>query len=181
MVETATPADIRRLRKPPPAATWTHSCRGVRMRSEIVGPTVIQSCHVRRPYLRLRDPAEARSRSTDRYCELLSPVPSRSRETCCDPVVYGQALPLRSPNLNAFAERWVSSVQQEFLSKLILFGEASLRRALTEYIDHHHFEPNHQGKGNLLLFASMDVPPKCRTIHRRDRPGGLLKLYSRAA
>src|ERR1035441_3004409 len=49
------------------------------------------------------------------------------------------ALPPRSPNLNAFAERWVSSVRQECLSKLILFGEASLRRALTEYIDHHHF------------------------------------------
>src|SRR3954470_1117085 len=61
------------------------------------------------------------------------------------------ALPPRSPNLNAFAERWVCSLRQECLSKLILFGEASLRRALYEYIEHHHFERN-QGKGNLLLF-----------------------------
>ena len=91
------------------------------------------------------------------------------------------ALPPRSPNLNAFAERWVGSVRQECLSKLILFGEASLRRALTEYIDHHHFERNHQGKGNLLLFPSPDVAPKCRTVHRRDRMGGLLKFYSRVA
>jgi hypothetical protein len=89
------------------------------------------------------------------------------------------ALPPHSPNLNALAERWVCSVRQECLSKLILFGQASLRRALTEYIDH-HFERN-QGKGNLLLFPSPDVAPKCRTVHRRDRMGGLLKLYSRVA
>jgi putative transposase len=44
------------------------------------------------------------------------------------------------------------------LSKLILFGEASLRRALNEYIDHYHFERNHQGKGNLLLFPAPAVP-----------------------
>ena len=91
------------------------------------------------------------------------------------------ALPPRSPNLNAFAERWVGSVRQECLSKLILFGEASLRRALTEYIDHYHSERNHQGKNNLLLLPSPDVPPKCRTVHRRDRLGGLLKFYSRVA
>jgi hypothetical protein len=60
-------------------------------------------------------------------------------------------LPARSPNLNAYAERWVRSAKQECLSKLILFGEASLRRALTAFIDHHHQERNHQGKDNLLL------------------------------
>ena len=62
------------------------------------------------------------------------------------------ALPPRSPNLNAFAERWVGSVRQECLSKLILFGEASLRRALNEYIDHHHLERNHQGKAIFFSF-----------------------------
>ena len=41
-------------------------------------------------------------------------------------------LPPRSPNLNAFAERWVCSIKEECLSKLILFGEASLRRAAAE-------------------------------------------------
>jgi hypothetical protein len=87
--------------------------------------------------------------------------------------------PPRTPNLNSFAERWVSSVRQECLSKLILFGEASLCRASTEYIDHYHFERNHHGKGNLLLFPSPDVVPRCRTVHR-DRLGGLLKFYSRA-
>ena len=93
------------------------------------------------------------------------------------------ALPPRSPNLNAFAERWVGSVRQECLSKLILFGEASLRRALNEYTEYHHLERNHQGKGNLLLFPSSDVPldHNCNTVRCRDRLGGLLRFYSRAA
>ena len=58
----------------------------------------------------------------------------------------------RSPNLNAYAERWVRSVKEECLSKVILFGERSLRRALSNYLDHFHAERNHQGKGNVLLF-----------------------------
>ena len=63
-------------------------------------------------------------------------------------------LPPRSPNLNAFAERWVRSVKQECLSKLILFGERALQRAVVEFIQHYLAERNHQGKGNVLLFAS---------------------------
>jgi len=63
-------------------------------------------------------------------------------------------LPAKSPNLNAFAERWVRSVRQECLSKLILFGEGSLSRVLTEYGRHYHQERNHQGKGNRLLFPA---------------------------
>jgi hypothetical protein len=64
-------------------------------------------------------------------------------------------LPARSPNLNAFAERWVRSVKQECLSKLILFGERPLGRVLTEYSRHYHSERNHQGKGNRILFPDM--------------------------
>jgi hypothetical protein len=62
------------------------------------------------------------------------------------------ALPARSPNLNAYAERCVRSVKEECLSKVILFGERSLRRALSEYVEHYHAERNHQEKGNVLLF-----------------------------
>jgi hypothetical protein len=61
-------------------------------------------------------------------------------------------LPARSPNLNAYAERWVRSVKQECLSKLVLFGERPLRRALQQYVAHYHEERNHQGKQNRLLF-----------------------------
>jgi hypothetical protein len=66
-------------------------------------------------------------------------------------------LPARSPNLNAYAERWVRSVKEECLSKVILFGVRSLRRALSEYVEHFHAERNHQGRGNVLLF------PRART------------------
>jgi transposase InsO family protein len=62
------------------------------------------------------------------------------------------ALPPHSPNLNAFAERWVRSVKEECLSKLILFGEPSLKHALHHYEIHYHQERNHQGLDNLLLF-----------------------------
>jgi hypothetical protein len=61
-------------------------------------------------------------------------------------------LAARSPNLNAYSERWVRSVKEECLSKVVLFGERSLRRALSEYVEHFHAERNHQGKGNVLLF-----------------------------
>src|SRR6516164_2136245 len=90
-------------------------------------------------------------------------------------------LPARSPNLKAYAERWVRSVKEECLSKLILFGEASLRRALTAFLDHYHQERNHQG--NLVLFpAPAPLEPSRRPgIYCRERLGGLLRYYSRAA
>ena len=91
-------------------------------------------------------------------------------------------LPPQSPNLNAFVERWVRSVKQECLSKLILFGEASLRRTLMEYTEHFHVERNHQGKGNALLFPAV---PSHRAptaaVRRKQRLGGLLNYYARAA
>jgi len=92
-------------------------------------------------------------------------------------------LPARSPNLNAYAERWVRSVKEEALSKLILFSEASLKRVLSEYVVHFHAERNHQGKGNVLLFPTatqaknqFDEPVSCK-----ERLGGLLKYYHRDA
>jgi transposase InsO family protein len=91
-------------------------------------------------------------------------------------------LPPRSPNLNAYAERWVRSVKEECLARLILFGEASLRHALQEYVEHYHHERNHQGKGNVLLLpaisqdAERQGPMQCR-----ERLGGLLKYYAREA
>jgi len=91
-------------------------------------------------------------------------------------------LPPRSPNLNAYAERWVRSVKEECLARMILFGEDSLRYVLNESVDHDHRERNHQGKGNVLLFpvVSQDTeqqgPMQCR-----ERLGGLLKYYTREA
>ena len=91
--------------------------------------------------------------------------------------------PARSPNLNAYAERWVKSVKDECLSKLILFGEASLRRALRDYLAHYRGERNHQGKDNVVLFPTpttdtytADGPVACR-----KRLGGLRNYYHRQA
>jgi transposase InsO family protein len=90
-------------------------------------------------------------------------------------------LPPRSPNLNAHAERWVRSVKEECLSRLILFGEASLRRALNEYVAHFHSERNHQGKGNILLFPQPGDTRKAGPVECSQRLGGLLRYYGRAA
>ncbi len=85
-------------------------------------------------------------------------------------------LPPRSPNLNAFAERWVRSIKRECLTRLILIGEQPLRRALADYTEHYHAERNHQGKGNVILFPKPDqLQPRVRTQVR------LLKYYRRAA
>jgi transposase InsO family protein len=87
-------------------------------------------------------------------------------------------LPPRSPNLNAYAERWVRSVKDEALSRLILCGEASLRHALHEYVEHYHHERNHQGKDNVLLFpTSSQDSVRAGPLHCRERLGGLLQYY----
>jgi transposase InsO family protein len=89
-------------------------------------------------------------------------------------------LPACSPNLNAYAERWVRSVKEECLCKVILFGERSLRRALSEYVDHFHAERNHQGKGNVLLFPRSANTRRDGPVQCRERLGGLLRYYHQA-
>jgi len=84
---------------------------------------------------------------------------------------------------NAFSERWVRSVKSECLSKLILFGESSLRRALTNFCQHYHAERNHQGKDNQLLFPRPAAPQSSGPgiVRCEERLGGLLKYYHREA
>jgi putative transposase len=91
------------------------------------------------------------------------------------------SLPARSPNLNAYAERWVRSVKDECLSKIILFGDRSLRRAISEYVTHYHTERNHQGKSNVLLFPRDTEMRGGRPVHCRERLGGLLRYYHNEA
>ena len=79
-------------------------------------------------------------------------------------------LPRRSPNLNAFVERWVRSVKQECLSKLILFGEGALRRGLTEYLAHYHGERNHQGKATC-----------CCSLQRMNGEAGMDRWFDVAS
>ena len=90
-------------------------------------------------------------------------------------------LPPQSPNLNAFAERWVRSVKEECLDQLILFGERSLRHVLDGYLAHHQHERNHQGLDNVIPFPSQQSSCLDGTIRKSERLGGLLNFYQRAA
>ena len=108
-------------------------------------------------------------------------IPGRSEPLLQSGRVEPLALPAHSPNLNVYAERWVRSVKEECLSKVILFGERSLRRALSEYVEHFHAERNHQGKGNVLLFPQDTDICRERLVQSRERLGGLLRYYHREA
>ena len=95
--------------------------------------------------------------------------------------VEGLRLPARSPNLNAFAERFVRSIRQECLDRMIFFGEASLCRAVTEFVSHYNRERNHQGLHNKIIQPEFLEFPATGTIRRRKRLGGLLNYYYREA
>ena len=90
-------------------------------------------------------------------------------------------LPPRSPNLNAYAERYVCSAKEECLSKLIPIGQGMLRRALRKYVTHYHLERNHQGLGNEMIMPRFGSQPRDGPITRRPRLGGVLNYYERLA
>lgn len=90
-------------------------------------------------------------------------------------------LPARSPNLNAYAERFVRSIKSECLSKIIPLGERHLRLVVSEYVEHYHLERNHQGLDNRLIERSRGQPPDGGRVARRERLGGVLNFYYREA
>ncbi len=75
-------------------------------------------------------------------------------------------LPANSPNLNAYAERFVLSIRRECLDRFVPLSERHLRTAVTEYVVHYHTERNHQGLGNELITplpaSANDTGPSCR-------------------
>ena len=103
------------------------------------------------------------------------------RETLAATGVRVVRLPPRSPNLNAFAERFVRTIKESCLDRLILVGEGSLRRALSEFIEHYHYERNHQGLANQLISPVTTPTNRDDGIVSRERLGGLLKYYYRRA
>jgi len=90
-------------------------------------------------------------------------------------------LPPKSPNLNSHLERFHLSLKSECLDKMIFFGEPSLRRATNSFIRHYHNERNHQGLGNEIIEPREDVGAIVGTLECRERLGGILKYYHRAA
>ena len=86
--------------------------------------------------------------------------------------------PARAPNCNAYAERFVRSIKEECLNRVLLLGERHLRRTIAEFVAHYHAERNHQGIGNEL------IQPAARAdglgvVRRRQRMGGMLNFYYR--
>ena len=88
--------------------------------------------------------------------------------------------PIQAPNANAHAERFVRSIREECLDRLILFGERRLIRVLDEFLAHYNGEQNHQGLGNDLI-APAPLPRDGTHVRCRERLGGLLRYYHRAA
>ncbi|MFN7591211.1 MAG: integrase core domain-containing protein [Planctomycetota bacterium] len=86
---------------------------------------------------------------------------------------------VRAPNMNAVAERFVKTIKDECLSKMVFFVEGMLRRAIAEFVEHYHTERNHQGLGNQLLRPGPTLPVTEGTMHRQARLSGLLSDYHR--
>jgi putative transposase len=90
-------------------------------------------------------------------------------------------LPPRSPNLNAYAERFVRTIKESCLERMILFGEESLRTAVHTFVAHYHAERNHQGLANRLISPEVGHFGKTGLVQRRQRLGGMLNYYYRSA
>jgi putative transposase len=90
-------------------------------------------------------------------------------------------LPPKSPNMNAHIERFMRSLKEECLKRLILFGEESLRNAVGEFLIHFHSERNHQGLQNRLIQPGAEANKSQNEIDCRNRLGGMLRYYYRKA
>ncbi len=86
-------------------------------------------------------------------------------------------LPPRSPNLTPHIERFMRSVKEECLLRMIFFGEESLRRATTSYLLHYHEERNHQGLGNAIVYPGDEIGRSDGEFRCREHLGGLLRYY----
>ena len=109
------------------------------------------------------------------------PLTSRISTMLAETGVKSVKLPPRSPNLNACAERFVRSIKESCLDRMILFGEASLRKAIQEFLGHYLKERNHQGLQNRLINPDLAHLENTGEVWRRERLGGLLNYYYRHA
>jgi putative transposase len=82
---------------------------------------------------------------------------------------------------NAHAERFVRSIKESCLDRMILFGEASLKMAIENFMGHYHRERNHQGLANRIILPETSHVGNSGSVQRRQRLGGMLNYYYRAA
>ena len=120
---------------------------------------------------------DARYLIHDRDCKFTESFDEILKAVDIEPV----KLPARSPNLNAYAERFVKTIKTECLDHLILFGERSLRHAVKEYLAHYHAERNHQGIENVIPFPDERCSATGQKTVKSERLGGLLNFYHREA
>ena len=90
-------------------------------------------------------------------------------------------LPAKRPNLNAYAERFVRSIEEEARRRVVPLGEGHLRTVVREYVTHYHEERNHQSIGNQLIAPRLESKAKAGPVHRHERVGGILNYYYRQA
>jgi transposase InsO family protein len=113
----------------------------------------------------------------DRDANFSSAFRSILRNAGAEPV----RLPAKSPNLNAYIERFHLSIKSECLSRMIFFGETLLRRAVSVYLIHYHAQRNHQGLENKLIAPSEEVGGPKGEVRCDEHLGGMLKYYYRKA
>ena len=104
----------------------------------------------------------------------------KSKPTLEGAGVHVVQTPIQAPNANAYAERFVRSIREECLDRVILFGERRLRHVIDEFVAHYHRERNHQGLGNELI-APQAHHKRGTRVCCRERLGGLLRYYDHAA
>ena len=80
-----------------------------------------------------------------------------------------------------FTKRFVRTVKESCLDRMILFGEESLRTAMHNFVAHYHTERNHQGLANRLISPEAGHLRNAGVVQRRQRLGGMLNYYYRAA
>jgi transposase InsO family protein len=88
---------------------------------------------------------------------------------------------VRAPNANAFAERWVRSVREECLDRILILNERHLRRVLTTYVGYYNYARPHQGIGQRCPMPLVTSVARDGPIERRDILGGILHDYYRRA
>ena len=101
------------------------------------------------------------------------------RDTLAAGGVEALRLPPRSPNVNAFAERFLRTIKASCLERRVFIGEGSLRRAIREFVAHYHHERNHQGIGNQLILPRLAPGRPHGPTRCRQRLGGMLKYDHR--
>ena len=101
--------------------------------------------------------------------------------TLKDAGVEAVLTPPQAPDCNAFAERFIRTIKEECLSRMIVFGESSLHRAVGQFVEHYHRARPHQGLDNVVIERGNRGSASATEVLCDERLGGLLRHYRHAA